>query len=353
MKILVLSDGKPGHYKQSLGIVQKMTDCQMQFCEVEFQSKWRDNLLRIFMCLFGGITLPKSFSHFLLKWSLHSSSYVNITKIQNADIILSSGSSVAAVNLILGKTLKAKTATCGRPSPVGIRYFDLAILPMTYWNHAKNRKDVCKTIGVPNPISPNQLNSKRQSITEALNLTENPCIGILLGGTDRYETITMEDAEFLSNICEEITGQLNAKILMTTSRRTPNEVKSYLRTRFQNVDWCPLFAEPDIPSEMEDPYQTILSVCDLLIVSADSFSMVCEAASSGRKVIVLSLTRRIQRQPKRHTVYQHMAEESIVNLSSLEKLAEQITSTLTQHTTNVQLQDTKVAANAIRSLKKT
>ena len=55
MKIVVLSDKKPGHYKQSLGIIQNIPDCESEWIDIVFKSKWRDNLLRVFMCVFGGI----------------------------------------------------------------------------------------------------------------------------------------------------------------------------------------------------------------------------------------------------------------------------------------------------------
>ena len=61
MKILVLSDKKPGHYKQSLGIVQKTPDCRVEWVEIEYRAKWRDNLLRLFMCVFQGIPLSSDF----------------------------------------------------------------------------------------------------------------------------------------------------------------------------------------------------------------------------------------------------------------------------------------------------
>ena len=151
MKIVILSDKKPGHYKQSLGIVQKMPECNSEWIDIQFKNKSRDNLLRIVMCVLGGIPLPSNFTRVLLKWSLDSTSYNSVFLLQEADLILSTGSSVASVNLLLGKLLDAKTVTCLRPSPVGTRYFDLAILPMPNWKRRKKQRNICKTIGIPNP----------------------------------------------------------------------------------------------------------------------------------------------------------------------------------------------------------
>ena len=350
MKVVILSDSKPGHYKQSLGIVEKMPECQVEWLDIQFRHKWRDNLLRVFMCIFGGAPLSISLVHTLLRWSLTSETYNTLAQLQTADIVLSTGSSVAATNLLLGSVLGAKTVTCRRPSPIGTRYFDLAILPMLSWRNASHKDNICRTIGVPNPISPDTLDDLRKQLKDELKLSDCPRVGILLGGTDRHETITTEDAERLSEICQASVEKMNAQILMTTSRRTPPDVTAHLVSTVKHTDWCPFFITPDTPSELEDPYQAILALSDLLIVTADSFSMVCEAASSGRKVIVLTLSQANARLPHRYKVYQYMEEHTIVRRSKLDGLEDHIAKDLTSQAPHTPLQDTEIAVDAIRQL---
>ncbi len=43
ISIIVLSDGKPGHYNQSLGIMDSMKDIRYEVKQVKFKKKWRDN----------------------------------------------------------------------------------------------------------------------------------------------------------------------------------------------------------------------------------------------------------------------------------------------------------------------
>lgn len=350
MKVVILSDNKPGHYKQSLGIVQKMPECRTEWLEIQFRHKWRDNLLRVFMCVFGGMPLRMSLVQTLLRWSLVSETYSALARLHTADVILSTGSSVAAVNLLLGRLLNAKTVTCRRPSPIGVRYFDLAILPMISWHNAVGKSNVCKTIGVPNPISPDILNAEQKRLKRELNLPDCQRIGILLGGTDRHETITTADTTKLSEICEAVAEELNAQVLVTTSRRTPPDVVASLSATLKHADWCPLFITPDTPSEIADPYQAILALSDLLIVTADSFSMVCEAASSGHPVSVLMLSEETAKLPKRHKVYAYMEEHAIVRRCRLEGLAQCIVDALTSHTPPSPLRDTETASGAIRCL---
>ena len=350
MKVIILSDNKPGHYKQSLGIVEKLPECQTEWLTVEFRHKWRDNLLRVFMCAFGSMPLPTSLIQTLFRWSLTAEAYNALTDLRTADIILSTGSSVATVNLLLGRILGAKTVTCRRPSPLGVRNFDLAILPMFSWHGKRHKDNICNIVGVPNPISPDTLNTQQKQLIQELNLPDCPRIGLLIGGTDRHETITAADAEHLSEICKAVATEMNAQILLTTSRRTPTEVTKYLASTLKHNDWCPLFIEPNTPSELDNPYQAILALSDLLIVTADSFSMVCEAASSGRPVIVLTLSDEKARKPKRYNVYRYMEQHAIVKQCRLDKLRQWIADGLTSCVPNTSLQDTETAVQAIRSL---
>lgn len=347
MKITVLSDGKPGHYNQSLGIVQRLAECDVQWIDVRFCSKSRDNLLRCLMCLLGWMPLPCLLIHALLRWSLRGDTYAAILDIDAADVVLSTGSSVAAVNLLLGKLFRAKTVTCRRPSPLGTRYFDLAILPMLSWPR-RHRKNVCKTVGVSNQIAPADLDALKSEIAHP----DCPCIGVLIGGADKDEDITEGDAARLLDILAAAAEKMEVQVLVTTSRRTPPLVRDCLAKVLRTAPWCPLFVEPDnnCLSAVANPYQTLLALSELLIVTADSFSMVCEAASSGRPVIVLTLLNARTRQPRRYQVYRYLAAQSIVHQCGLHDLAERIPQLLRAQTQSFPLDDTATAVAAIRCL---
>lgn len=350
MKVVILSDNKPGHYKQSLGIAKYLVDYDIEWQDIQFHSKFHDNLLRIIICVFGGFSLNPYSVKFLLKWSLHSHIYNSLLNKNGIDVVLSTGSSLAAVNLLLGKLYQAKTVTCRRPSPIGIRHFDLAILPMLSWHKGKKQKNVCKTIGVPNPISPEVLNEKREDYAKTLNLDRRKIIGILIGGTDRTETITIDDAKQLFDTIDSVVRQFDLQILLTTSRRTIPEVTDYLISKFTTTDWCPLFIEPNTPSTIDDPYEAILALSDLLIVTGDSFSMVCEAASSGRRLIVLPMTQKVSRKPRRYKVYRYMEEQSILTLSNRNQLSLHIKEQFKEDISTKILQDTEAAVRAIRKI---
>ena len=137
IRIVILSDQKPGHYNQSLGVVENIGNCQYNIINVTFRGKSHDNLLRVATCIFGKYLLPRKIIQLCLRATLSIKTLSEINSIEHVDIILSTGSSVAAINLLLGQLFNAQTVTCRNPSPIGTDFFDLAILPQTSWPKRK------------------------------------------------------------------------------------------------------------------------------------------------------------------------------------------------------------------------
>ena len=267
------------------------------------------------------------------------------------DFILSTGSSVAAPNLLIGQLLDAKTVTCRRPSPVGIHHFDLAILPRMYWPH-RNRSSVCKTLGVPNRVRPEKLEVQRKESQTDLDLSDQRRIGILIGGEDRYDTITETTAARLIEVLQRFATKWDSQLLLTTSRRTPLPVENLISKQFSNIQCCPILVLAHGKNSLTDPVGTIFALSDVIVVTEDSFSMVCEAASSGKRVIILEVGHKTRRRPKRHQVYSEIIRHASVMQSRIEDLEASLETALTDKSPIKLLQDTQRAATAIRQLLK-
>ncbi len=79
--------------------------------------------------------------------------------------------------------------------------------------------------------------------------------------------------------------ELNAEILVTTSRRTPAYVENFLYKELKKDPVCPLLVIPN-QQDIPEAFGGIVALSDVLIVSGDSISMVSEAATSGKQTIV-------------------------------------------------------------------
>jgi len=346
--ILVLSDGKPGHYNQSLGIIDRMNGVSMEIIQIKFRQKWRDNLLRISTRLLAGIKLPAELIKAMMKWSLESASAAALLGSGHFDAILSTGSSTAALNLLLGRLLSAKTAVCMRPSPVGINHFDLAIVP----EHLRPRRkigQVVMTLGVPNRITPQYVRIEGERLTETLKIDRQHVIGLLLGGDDRHYSIPPNMVSLLCDVLLDICREIDAHLALTTSRRTNPRSEDAIRSKMLDDPSC-CFAILASEPQQGNPVPSILGISHVTIVTEDSFSMVCEAASSGRKVVILTVERRKRGDLARQRVYKLLTERGYARMADISNLKNVILDFVNDSSRLEILDDAQTAACALRNL---
>ena len=353
-KIVILSDGKPGHYNQSLGIMDQLSDDEYQLVEINFRSKWHDNILRIFLSLFPGGKLADKVIWSILFFSLTEETISKLKNIQSVALILSTGSSVAAVNLLLGQLLAAKTVTCRPPSPVGTRQFDLAILPRLYWRQPE-RINVCRTLGVPNRISPERLEHFRP-LSQKVSSSQRSKIGLLIGGNSPLHNMSKKVATRWIDFLIQLVKSRKWQVLLSTSRRTPKVIEEYIADiiKDRNDDFPINLFSHQTPSSSQFKFEHILANSDLLLVTEDSFSMVCEACSSGKPVVILEVERT---QPKWRyrqwdTIYQELTARQIAEWET-DQLTNQVNGIVMAEKPAIKascLRDAEIAARSINQL---
>ena len=346
IQAIVVSDGKPGHYNQSLGVIQGIPKCTYRWLQPRFRSKQHDNLLRLLVCLFGRLSFPQWFIKRLLRMVLRSDTMAEILKIDRADVVLSTGSSVAAINLLLGRLLCARTVTCRRPSPIGTVYFDLALLPKVNWPR-REKRNVVKILGIPNVIAPEKLDGRRNQLEIDLKLPKCVRIGVLIGGEDRYHRITEQTAIGLINVLQRVALALKGQILLTTSRRTPPMIAELISNQLSDVKICPILAVAGRKASIGHPTEAIIALSDLILVTQDSFSMVCEAASSGRRVVILETDWKRPPCPKQDRAYAEIMRRASVDSCRIDGLEARIQCGLSDCTPIAPLRDTEVAVEAV------
>ena len=146
-------------------------------------------------------------------------------------------------------------------------------------------------------------------------------------------------------------------MLLSTSRRTPIEVADLIATTTRNQpDHFPIaiFAHQQLTNNQDFKVEHILTYADLILVTEDSFSMVCEAASSGKPVLMLKVDR-IQadwRYRQRDQIYQELVDQQIVQWAGgeLKSLVEKVSSKTKIINPPRYLQDASLAAKAVANL---
>lgn len=249
MHIVYVSDGKAGHRSQALGLykaMQRQSAEDVTFEEVSIEK------LDIFSLL---ISVFK-----------HSNSSIS----QAPDFIFGVGSHTQLRVLLLGKVYsKAKTVILMKPN-FPFSWFDYAIIPEH--DDVQASAQVVTTKGALNPI----VNEQRHQSNRIL---------IALGGSSKRHQWNNE--KVLDAIKKIVYENTRSEIILTTSRRTPNEFLLSLKSQ-EYANKLSIFPVEETPQgwifeEMQK--------AEAVWVTEDSISMIFEALTAGCRVGVIKIDR--------------------------------------------------------------
>lgn len=289
--ILILSDAKTGHLRQSQAaariikdyLEEKKINTHIESVEVKFKNNLSSLALKLGSCLSGKYCCQGC--SWCLKRFLSADTYQSLIK-KSPDVIISCGSSLAPVNFILSRENTAKSILIMRPSILGTRKFDLVIL--SRHDRPPKRRNIVATEGALNLIDAAYLkeqSSRLLSLLPAGCRLKEPCLSFLIGGDTKKFSLSAanisEAAVQIKGACE----RLGADILVTTSRRTSREVEDIVKKEFRNYPPCKLLVvanEKNIPEAIGG----MLGLSRLTIISPESISMISEAVNSGNYTLV-------------------------------------------------------------------
>ncbi|MBM3255709.1 MAG: hypothetical protein FJZ08_05350, partial [Candidatus Omnitrophica bacterium] len=139
--------------------------------------------------------------------------------------------------------------------------------------------------------------------------------------------------------------KLDGQILVSTSRRTPAAIESIVKDEFLGFAPCRFLV---IANEKNHPDAVggILALSKIVVISAESISMVSEAASSGRYVIVYNAGLL----NKRHRLFiEHLNKAGYIYTSDVDSLGKAIEDTWKNKPTVKTLQDNQRIREAIET----
>lgn len=286
--ILVLSDGKLGHVKQSLALCAILKghwgdNINVKVVDVCYKTIAHRNLLAGAAWV-GGARLSRG----LLSYCLTEESYQNVDS-GAYDMVVSAGSSLAAVNVAAALDNNAKAISIMKPGILSFKKFDAVIVP----THDQSLRDshVIETIGSLNAVTQESMKDDfselckiKKELCDCLSRPE-PKIGFLIGGDSKNYSFSSDMMEMVCRQIKIIQEEKNSSLFLTTSRRTSFEITQVLKNNFFNDSHCKLFVE----AALGNPQGTvggIFYLSDVVVVSGESISMVSEALASGKPVVV-------------------------------------------------------------------
>jgi mitochondrial fission protein ELM1 len=192
---------------------------------------------------------------------------------------------IACGRLTVAPALAAKRASGGRIFWVQIqdpRYARQAVDLMVVPGHDPARgENVFPTLGAVHRVTPALLAEGSRRFASQLSDLPRPLIAVLIGGSNRVFRMTdRRFAHFVDQLA--VLARQGFGIAVTPSRRTGASHQRLLRERLAGRAYV-------WDGAGQNPYFGLLGLADALVVTADSVSMVSEAAATGKPVHVVDL----------------------------------------------------------------
>ncbi len=292
-RLVILSDGKPGHVKQSEAVAARFQKVESQYgrpgmeyptqtLEVEYRSVWHRRLFAVFSIFL----IPFAQGRLAwLKFFFKPETAAALREI-SADFFISSGSSLTPLNLCLARECRAKSIVLMKPSfPFNFYRYDLALVPAH--DRGPMPPEAFRTLLVPSLSGREKLAEAAKPFVAAMQTASRIRLAVFLGGTTRHYRMTLASVEKIISTLEKVSERMG-NYLVTTSRRTPEGIVRFLKERKSSLKGC-----QQLVVASEDPRSEVvpgmMHLADILIVTEDSISMISEAVASGKKVVVLGL----------------------------------------------------------------
>lgn len=243
-RVLAFLDGRPGHEKQTKGILlelEHLVSLDIEYQKVSYNSVLKDIFLTLQL--------------FLLFWLKRDSTE------RKFDFVIGTGRRTH-LSVLKEKILSGAVAlTCMTPASYLKQFFDLCFIPAH--DGVKDGENVFHTVGPANCSVAQKVHDKTRGL-------------ILVGGTDKSHT--WKETEIVAQIKSIISCENQIQWTISSSPRTPAGTVALLDCLEKDLENCRFYRYENTPSGwVEEQYAVNRTVW----VTADSMSMVYEALTAG------------------------------------------------------------------------
>jgi mitochondrial fission protein ELM1 len=196
------------------------------------------------------------------------------------DLVIACGRNAAMPALAIRRANGGRTVAAQIQNPnVGSKEFDLLVVPE---HDGLCGPRVIVTRGAVHRVTQARLAAERRRFP-ALAAMPRPILSTLIGGTNKAYRLTLRRVSEIADALATILRTEGGSALVTPSRRTGAAGVALLRERLSGLSasiW---------DGSGENPYFAFLALADAFLVTADSVSMISEAAATGKPVHILGL----------------------------------------------------------------
>jgi mitochondrial fission protein ELM1 len=309
-EIWVLTDGRPGHISQTLGLAEALAPNPIVKV-IALKPPYRQ--LSPFLGWAGGRALTEESARIEPPWP---------------KLVVTSGRSAMPVALAIRGLSGGQTRLVNVQDPGYCRRsFDLIVVPE---HDGLKGRNILSTAGALGRITPKRLADAAGALGPGLAHLPSPRVAVLIGGAN---AVFQMPEEVVRRIARDLAAvaATGAGLMVTFSRRTGAEAEAILREAL---------AGPNVAiwdGTGDNPYFAYLALADHIVVTEDSASMVSEAASTGKPISILRLKGGSQKFSRFHAA---MAKRGITR-----DFAGRL-----EHWTYPRIDETERAAEAVRRI---
>ncbi len=258
----MLTDGRPGHISQTLGLAEALSAAP-EVKVIHLREPFRQ--ASPFLGTAGGRALTADSSRIAPPWPR---------------LVITSGRSALAVALAIRRATRGAAFLVNVQDPGFYRSrFDLVVVPE---HDQLSGPNIMSTAGALGRVTPARLAEAAAAFGPSLAYLPRPRVAVLIGGANAVFTTPSAVAERIARDLAQVAAQ-GCGLMVTFSRRTGPEMEGIIRTALagsQAVIW---------DGQGANPYFAYLALADHILATEDSASMISEAATTGKPVSVIAL----------------------------------------------------------------
>lgn len=277
--ILVITFGRKSNDNQSLTLANKLCgDGKVYTKKILFNSF---------------VKLPNFISRFLPPWITIKKSD-NFFDVEDCDIIISCGRRTINYAKFLKKNNfpNAKLIQILSPNGAGNNGVDLFLYPEHDSNPSLSLNNSLNYKGsLFHSFSEDEIGQSFSYFQDKISKMKKPIIALSVGGSSKQFKYTREFAEtFINSVCK-IAENMNATLLVSTSRRTDNFIIEILRSKIKAPSLLFVFD----PRSDVNAFLSFIHLSDFNIVTGDSISIISELSTLEKPLYVIKLNKSVHK----------------------------------------------------------
>jgi len=286
-RILILSDKKPGHRNQAIALGEMFEEAlrlrlnekgikadpiiKTRIVDLEFKNRF----CRIFLDIASIFSGPRCQGCLrCMRFSLTRRCFEELKGY--ADIVICCGAQTVGAGVFLKYENNAKAVVLMKPGLGRGKRFDKVIL---------QRHDAPVRLGgniVVTDIAPNRI-----LVRKDIKDRNAAGIGLLIGGDAKNFVLKKDVVKDVLEGVLKISKEMGLGLFVSSSRRTSREIDALIKEAFASTPFCKMLVIAN-ENNKEGAVDDILRQSKVVVISPESVSMISEAVSSGRYVVVFN-----------------------------------------------------------------